>query len=106
MLGANTAAGAGSAQFFAVERFTGAGRAKGFFSRVVQRQISAREPWYESGPPAENPSDVQYSLGAELTRFVGPFDVTGRAVMTSNANRYFADDQGNANLSLIIRQGF
>lgn len=106
MLGANTAAGSGSAQFLAVERFTDSGRLKGFLSRVVQRQISAREPWYVSGAPAENTTDVQYSFGAELTRFLGPFDVTGRAVLTSNANRYFADDAGNANLALIIRQGF
>jgi len=106
MLGANTGAGSGSAQFFAFERYTTGGRLKGFVSRVTQREISARAPWYVSGPPAENPSDVQYSMGAEVSRFVGPFDFTARGVLTSNANRYFKDNQSNANLALVIRQGF
>ena len=106
MLGANVGAGSGSAQLIAVERFTPGGKLKGFFSRVTQGEISLRLPAYDDGPRLENPVDVQYSLGAELSRFVGPFDVSGRAVMTSQKNRYFLDDKGNLNLALTIRQGF
>jgi hypothetical protein len=106
MLGANVGAGSGSAQMFAVERFTTSGKMKGFFSRVTQGEISLRLPPYEDGPPLENPTDVQYSLGAELSRFVGPFDVTGRTVITSEANRHFSQDKSNLNFALIIRQGF
>lgn len=106
MLGANTGAGSGSAQLFALERYTTGGRIKGFFSRVTQREVSAREEPYSSGPALRKPEDVQFSLGTELARFIGPFDVTGRLVLTSEANRYFASDKSNANFVLIVRQGF
>jgi hypothetical protein len=106
MLGANVGAGSGSAQLLAVERFTTGGKLKGFFSRTTQGEISLRLPPYENGPRLENPVDVQYSLGAELTRFVGPFDVSGRAVFTSEKNRHFLEDKGNVNLALTVRQGF
>lgn len=106
MLGANVGAGSGSAQLLAVERFTTGGKLKGFFSRTTQGEISLRLPPYENGPRLENPVDVQYSLGAELTRFVGPFDVSGRAVLTSEKNRHFLEDKGNVNLALTVRQGF
>ena len=106
MLGANVGAGSGSAQHLAVERFTTGGKLKGFFTRATQGEISLRLPPYEDGPRLENPVDVQYSFGAELTRFVGPFDVSGRAVLTSEKNRHFLEDKGNLNLALTIRQGF
>ncbi len=106
MLGSNVGAGSGSAQLFAVERFTSGGKMKGFFTRVTQGEISLRLPPYEEGPRLENPIDVQYSLGAELSRFVGPFDVSGRAILTSEKNRHFLEDKGNLNLALTIRQGF
>jgi hypothetical protein len=106
MLGANVGAGSGSAQMIALERFTPGGRMKTFFSRVTQGEISLREPAYIDGPALDPAVDVQYSLGAELSRFVGPFDVTGRAVVTSDANRYFLSDKANLNFGLIVRQGF
>jgi hypothetical protein len=79
---------------------------KTFFSRVTQGEISLRQPAYITGPPLEHPTDVQYSLGAEVTRFLGPFDVTGRAAYTSEANRNFLADKSNFNLGLVVRQGF
>ena len=106
MLGSNVGAGSGSAQLIAFERFTQSGRMKTFLSRVTQGEISLRLPAYIDGPPLENPIDVQYSLGGELSRFIGPFDVTGRAVVTSEANRYFLSDKSNFNIGLMIRQGF
>ena len=106
MLGSNVGAGSGSAQLIAIERFTSGGKMKGFFSRVTQGEISLRLPAYISGDRLENPTDVQYSLGAELSRFVGPFDVSGRATITSEANRHFLSDKSNVNFGLIIRQGF
>ena len=83
MLGSNVGAGSGSAQLIAVERYTAGGKMKTYFSRVTQGEISLRKPAYETGPALENPTDVQYSLGGEVTRFIGPFDVTGRAAFTS-----------------------
>ena len=106
MLGANVGAGSGSAQMIALERFTPGGRMKTFFYRVTQGEISLRGPAYDEGPAIDPAVDVQYSLGAELSRFVGPFDVTGRAVVTNNANRYFISDKANFNFGLVIRQGF
>lgn len=106
MLGANVAPGAGSAQQFAYERFTPGGRLTGFISRVSMGERSAREPDYVSGPAIVNPNDVQYSLGVEATRFIGPFDVTARGAMVQELNRYFQSDKGNLNLSLVVRQGF
>ena len=107
MLGANVGAGSGSAQMIAFERFTPTGKMKGFFSRVTQGEyFAAASSLRRRRSALENPIDVQYSLGGELSRFIGPFDVTGRAVMTSEANRHFLTDKSNLNLGLIIRQGF
>jgi hypothetical protein len=106
MLGANVGAGSGSAQLLAVERFTPAGKLKGFFTRVTQGEISLRLDPYIEGPRMENTVDVQFSIGAEVTRFIGPFDVSGRAILTSEKNRHFLEDKGNLNLALTIRQGF
>ncbi|MEO8192564.1 MAG: capsule assembly Wzi family protein [Gemmatimonadales bacterium] len=106
MLGANTGAGSGSAYMLAYERFAPSGRLKGFFSRVTQKEVTARGEQYTSGPPVLNPVDAQVSIGAELTRFIGSFDITGRLVLTSEMNRYFESDKSNANLGVIFRQGF
>jgi hypothetical protein len=106
MLGANVGIGSGLAYLFAFERFTETGKLKIFTSRVTQHEISARGVQYSSGTAFDKPVDVQQSIGAELSRFVGPFDVTGRMVLTSNLNRYFLSDKSNANFALTIRQGF
>jgi hypothetical protein len=107
MLGANVGVGSGLAYLFAFERFTDTGKLKIFTSRVTQHEISTRNnPQYTSGPAIEKAVDVQQSIGAELSRFVGPFDVAGRVVLTSNMNRYFLSDKSNANFALTVRQGF
>lgn len=106
MLGANVGPGAGSAQHFGVDRFTPGGRITGFFSRVSMGERSSRLADYTTGAPIAKPNDVQYSFGLEATRFVGPFDVTARGVLTSELNRYFLNDKSNANIALIVRQGF
>ncbi|HEX2721300.1 MAG TPA: capsule assembly Wzi family protein [Gemmatimonadaceae bacterium] len=106
MLGANVGPGSGSAQQLAVERFTPAGRLTGFVSRVSMGERTTRTADYYTGPPFPKPTDIQYSLGLEATRFVGPFDITGRAAVVSELNRYFASDKNNLNLALIVRQGF
>ncbi|MEO5589832.1 MAG: hypothetical protein ABIS03_09615 [Gemmatimonadaceae bacterium] len=105
-LGAPTGVGSGSAQLIAFERFLPTGRIKAFSSRVTQGELSGRLPPYTSGPAIPDPVDAQYSIGGEYSRFVGPLDITGRLVLTSELNRHFATDQSNANFALIIRQGF
>jgi len=106
LLGANVGIGSGLAYLFAFEQFTAGGKLKVFTSRVTQREISTRGPQYTSGAALEKPVEVERSLGAELSRFVGPFDVSGRVVLTSDMNRYFLSDKSNANFALTIRQGF
>lgn len=106
LLGANVGVGSGLAYLFAFERFTQGGKLKIFTSRVTQREASTRGPQYSTGPALARPVEVERSLGAELSRFVGPFDVSGRVVLTSDMNRYFLSDKSNANFALTIRQGF
>jgi hypothetical protein len=106
LLGANVGVGSGNAYLFAFERYSPAGKWKLFTSRATQREISARGPEYESGPALPKPVDVQHSFGAELTRFVGTFDISGRMILTSELNRYFLSDKSNLNFALTIRQGF
>jgi hypothetical protein len=106
LLGANVGAGSGLAMMMAYERFTPGGRMTFFLSRATQHELSSLADQYASGPALEKPVDVEQSVGTEISRFVGPFDVTGRVVLTSNLNRYFLKDVSNANFALIIRQGF
>lgn len=106
LLGANVGLGSGLAFLFAFERFTQEGKLKIFTSRVTQHELSSRDVQYSSGPALNKPVDVEQSIGAELSRFVGPFDVSGRVVLTSDMNRYFLSDKSNANFALTIRQGF
>lgn len=106
LLGSNVAPGSGSAQTLAFDQFSSGGRWTTFLSRVTVGEVTTETPDYVSGPPVERPSDVQYSLGFEMTRFVGPFDITGRAVATRELNRYLEKDAGNVNLALMIRQAF
>jgi hypothetical protein len=94
------------AYLFAFERYTAGGKLKVFTSRVTQHELSSRDKQYTSGPALEKPVDVQNSLGAELSRFVGTFDISGRIVLTSELNRYFLSDKSNANFALTVRQGF
>lgn len=105
LLGANVSLGSGLAYLFAFERFTTTGKIKVFTSRVTQHELSTRTQ-YSSGEPLSKPVDVEQSLGAELSRFVGPFDIAGRVVLTSDLNRYFLSDKSNANFALTVRQGF
>jgi hypothetical protein len=106
MLGSNVGAGAGNAYVVAFERYSPVGRVKFFTSRATQHELSARSQEYQSGPALEKPVDVQHSLGAEATRFLGTIDVTGRVILTSELNRYFLSDKSNLNFSLTLRQGF
>jgi hypothetical protein len=105
-LGANVGVGSGNAYLLAFERYSPYGRLKFFTSRATQHELSARSPEYQSGPPLKNPVDVQHSFGAETTRFLGSLDITGRAIFTSELNRYFLSDKSNLNFSLTLRQGF
>ena len=106
LLGADVGPGSGSAQHFAFERFTRGGRITTFLQRVSVGERSARLPDYVSGPPLVRPTDVQWSMGVEATRFIGPFDITARGVLTSELNRYFESDKSNGNLALVVRQAF
>jgi len=43
------------------------------------------------------------SLGADITRFLGHFDMTLTLVLTRELGRYLEDDASNANLGVILR---
>jgi hypothetical protein len=76
-----------------------------FFSREVQHQV--RFPIvYRSGPPLEKAVDAINSIGAEVNRFIGPFDVLGRTMVNVDLNRFFLADRTNLNFALEVRQNF
>jgi hypothetical protein len=106
ILGAPVGVGSGSAQTFGFERFTPGGKLHVYVSRVTQRERSTLELDYVSGPPFTKGVDVMNSIGAEVSRFIGPFDVQGKVVLTDNLNRYFLNDVANANFGLTVRQSF
>jgi hypothetical protein len=105
MLGANVGPGAGSAQVIAFDRFDTNGRVTAFLTREVQREM--RHPIvYRSGRPIERPVDAITSIGGEVKRFVGPFDVLARMSANVELNRYYLADRTNVNMALEIRQNF
>jgi hypothetical protein len=105
MLGADVGPASGSAQQFAYDRFNSRGRMTAFVVRQVQHEL--RFPnIYRRGPALEKAVDVMNSVGGEVSRFVGPFDVLARATYTLDMNRYFRADQSNGNFALQIRQNF
>jgi hypothetical protein len=106
LLGANTGVGSGSAQTVAYDRFTTGGRITGFLSRVTQREKPGDETTSEITNRLERAVDVMNSIGAEINRFAGSFDITARLVLTSEFNRNFQSDNGNASFGLTVRQSF
>ncbi|MEO5902893.1 MAG: capsule assembly Wzi family protein, partial [Gemmatimonadaceae bacterium] len=106
ILGAPVGVGSGSAQMIAFERYTPGGKMKTFLSRVTQREHSLVEQAYLSGEPFTKGVDVMNSIGAEMSRFLGPFDISGKVVFTDNLNRYFNSDVSNLNVGLTVRQSF
>jgi len=105
MLGANVGAGSGSAQIFAFDRFNTKGRMTAFVSREVQHEIRYPQV-YRSGPALEKAVDAITSVGAEVNRFFGPFDVLGRTMVNVDLNRFFLADRTNLNFALEVRQNF
>lgn len=103
ILGANVGPGRGSAQIIAFDRFAVSGRLSVFASREVQHENRIDN---ETRNPTPRARDVLNSLGVEGTRFIGPFDVMGRAVLTVDINRYMRADRANGNFALGVRQNF
>jgi hypothetical protein len=101
LLGANVGVGSGSAQLIAFDRFTRSGKLTAFFVRNVAHEARTL---YRSGRPTENAVDVMNSIGAEMTRFIGPVDVTARATITGEINRNLRGDRTNGNFVLSVRQ--
>jgi len=104
LLGAGAGAGSGSAQTVAYDRFSNRGRLTAFFSRATAHEQAGFIRGVDA--PLEGAVDVMNSIGAEVTRFAGPFDITGRLVFTSNINRNFLEDRGNATFGLTVTQNF
>jgi hypothetical protein len=103
-LGAPTGAGSGSAQTVAYDRFTPMGRMSGFFSRVTQREQAGF--MRGANEPIKHAVDVMNSIGGEFSRFVGPFDIGARLVLTKDINRNFQADKSNVTLGFNVRQEF
>ncbi len=104
LLSAPVGPGSGNAQTIAFDRFTRGGRFTANFSRVTAHEDRS----YLTPNPVIDPAvDVMNSLGAEVTRFLGPFDVTAGMVLTRELNRYMTnEDATNANFSLTLRHSF
>jgi hypothetical protein len=75
-----------------------------FFSRVTQHEQAGNV----SGATSilTHAVDVMNSLGYEIGRFVGPFDISGRVVFTDDLNRNFLNDVSNATFGLTVSQSF
>ena len=105
LLAADVGPGSGSAQELAFDRYSPSGRMTAFIRRQVQHEV--RFPIiYRRGPALEKAVDVMNSIGGEVGRFFGPWDVLARITLTTDINRYFRADQSNANLALQVRQNF
>lgn len=103
LLGADVGPGSGGAQILAFDRYSTSGRMTALVSRVVTHEALTL---YRSGAAASNTVDVMNSIGVEAVRFVGPFDVMARIVVTADLDRNFVADRANANFMLGIRQNF
>ncbi|MDO8501422.1 MAG: capsule assembly Wzi family protein [Gemmatimonadaceae bacterium] len=91
LLSADVGPGSGNAQILAFDRFTTRGRVTGYARRVVA---------HESAEP-----DVLNTLGGEMTRFVGPVDVTVQGSLTFDLNRNLQSDKTNVGLGVSVRYG-
>jgi hypothetical protein len=104
LLSAPVGPGSGNAQTAGFDRFTRSGRLSVTFSRIVAHEDRSYLP---PNPVIDPAVDVMNSLGAEVTRFVGPLDVTAGLILTRELNRYLgSEDASNANFSLSLRYGF
>jgi hypothetical protein len=104
LLGADVGPGSGNAQVIAYERFSPRGRSMFFLRRAVARESSIHySPDIE---PIDRALDVLFTVGAELTWFIGDLDLTARAAATREYNRYLVDDRSNATLGLTLRYLF
>lgn len=104
MLGANVGPGSGSAQILAYDRFSPRGRITAFVSRTTAHEKTGSIKGQPA--PVEHAVDVLNSIGGEVTRFIGPFDIGARVVLTRNFNRNFEKDVNNGTFNLTIRQYF
>lgn len=105
MLGADVGAASGSAGEFAYDLYSLRGRLTGFIRRQVAHE--ARYPTvYRRGGRLFRPVDVMNSIGGEVNRFFGSFEVLARLTLTDDLNRYFLADQSNANFALQVKRGF
>jgi hypothetical protein len=68
---------------------------KSVFRRSIRSGLHSSGPW-----------DVMNSVGGEVIRFWGPFDVLARVTITAEMNRYFRADQSNANFALQSDKNF
>ncbi len=106
LLGANVGPGSGSAQTVAYDRFTPSGLMTFFFSRATQHERAGTVAGAGATSTVSHAIDVMNSVGGEVSRFVGPFDIGGRVIITSNLNRNFLNDVNNATFGLTISQSF
>ncbi|MEP6506608.1 MAG: capsule assembly Wzi family protein [Gemmatimonadales bacterium] len=105
LLAADVGPGSGSAQIIALDRFSTVGRSTLYFRRVVQHEKNGELIGIEPGT-VKKPVDVLNSLGWEMSRFVGKVDITVKAALTFDLNRYFLSDQTNATVGIAARQSF
>jgi hypothetical protein len=103
LLGADVGSGSGSAQTLAFDRYGTSGRLTAFVSRIVSHEALTM---YQSGPAASRVVDAMNSIGVEAVRFIGPFDLTARVVLTDDLDRNFLADRANGNFVLAVRQDF
>ena len=72
----------------------------GYARRAVAHESGQR---YTGGDPVSPAIDVLNTLGGEMTRFVGPVDVTVQGSLTFDLNRNLQSDKTNAGLGVSVR---
>ena len=103
LLASDVGPGSGNAQIIVVERFTARGRTAAFLRRAVAHE-SAEE--YTGVDPVPHTPDVMNTLGVEITRFRGSFDVNLNASLTVELNRNLAFDKTNGSLGIVFKRGW
>ncbi len=100
LLGADVGVGAGAGSTVAVDRYTPNGRVTISWVRNLRQE---RGEYDSTSVEIPRSMDVAHSLGAEMMRTVGRFDVTTGLTFVRNFNRVFVADASNVNATLGVR---
>lgn len=100
LLGANAGAGTGAGSVAAVDHYMKNGSWTASWHRIVNQEDGN---YVALGVQAPRSIDVSHSLGFEVTRFMGDFDLNGGLTLVRDFNRNFSSDATNLNAIVGVR---